>query len=240
MTPEQEKRTYPIAEIFTSIQGEGQYAGTLMTFVRFAGCTVGKPYTQVEKDAYMASPGPPLQIYQERCTAWDGKSFPCDTNYRMTERLTAEEIVARTHGARFVLLTGGEPLMHPLLPVVRALFADGGVFDRRVHIETSGTYDFLPYQRQGCWITVSPKRGYELAQLYRADEIKILVRASDFDFDQFNIRFGTFFDSQKLWIQPVNDEAALIEANVQACIAIIHMYPNIRLSTQLHKVWNVR
>lgn len=33
---------YPITSIFRSIQGEGHFVGEVMTFVRFAGCSVLK------------------------------------------------------------------------------------------------------------------------------------------------------------------------------------------------------
>lgn len=69
---------YPISEIFTSVQGEGVYSGVMMTFIRLAGCTVGKPYKESEKlignniDGFKQLP-----VYTEKCTLYDGREFPC-------------------------------------------------------------------------------------------------------------------------------------------------------------------
>lgn len=103
-----------ITEIFHSIQGESTLAGERFSFVRVTGC--------------------PL-----RCTY-------CDTTYSYTggKWMTLEEIAAevRSHGTRWVLLTGGEPLAHPnSLPLVRKLVAEG----KRVSIETDGEEDVAPY-----------------------------------------------------------------------------------------------
>src|SRR5579862_4361199 len=94
---------YPIAELFVSPQGEGRYTGTLMQFIRFGGCTVGKPFTETERTAQQ------LPIYQEKCTIWDGRTFTCDTDYRVKEKKTVRELVmwADSHDVGYVLLTGG-------------------------------------------------------------------------------------------------------------------------------------
>src|SRR6185369_16374948 len=100
------KLTLPVAEVFTSIHGEGHWAGTLMTFIRLAGCTVGKPM------AKGLLPILSTGAQSTMCTTFDGRQFPCDTDYNMTGKWTVEELLMEIpHNVRHVCITGGEPLM---------------------------------------------------------------------------------------------------------------------------------
>jgi 7-carboxy-7-deazaguanine synthase len=219
--------SYPVAEVFTSIQGEGLYTGAAMTFFRFAGCTVGRPYTAEARTAIG------LSVYQERCSNWDGQGFACDTNYRKAEYLSVPQLMERVYAPR-VLLTGGEPLMHDLGPLVSALLAAG----LRVHLETSGTIaGGILTTYPGMWVTVSPKAGYRAEVLARADEIKVLVDHS-FSEERFLHEFGKSLDI--VWVQPVNREHEIDRENLARCIALIKRHPRVRLSSQAHKYWKVR
>jgi 7-carboxy-7-deazaguanine synthase len=222
---------YPLSEVFSSLQGEGLYAGTRMTFIRFAGCTVGRPYTREAKQALG------LNVYQERCEDWSGASFACDTDFRSKTKLSVEEIMKlpAMDNAMRVCLTGGEPLMHDLYPLLHALHEA----EIKVHLETSGT---IPVVKNGNWdwVTVSPKKLFLPSVLREADEIKVLV-GKDFDDDRFNLAFASTFEYRnKLWVQPINGEFELDRDNIAKCIRLTEAYPWIRLSTQVHKIWKVR
>jgi len=104
-----------ITEIYASIHGESQYAGLPCTLVRTTGCDL-------------------------RCSY-------CDTQYAFTggKEMSIAEILGEIErlGIPFVLLTGGEPMLHQDTPALAArLLATG----RRVAIETSGAHplDLLP------------------------------------------------------------------------------------------------
>ncbi len=118
---------YPVTSVFRSIQGEGHFVGSPMTFVRLAGCSVGGCSIRKECD---------------------------EAPWRATEKLAASQIVTRCllwgAGER-VCVTGGEPTDHDLVPLVAGL-RDAGF---KVHIETSGVRSIAgaPFE----WITVSPK-----------------------------------------------------------------------------------
>lgn len=223
--------TFPIAEIFSSLQGEGLWAGTAMTFIRLAGCTVGRPYTPAAREALE------LNVYQERCTGWDGVSFACDTNYRMYNRLSVLEIMDRPEldKALRVCITGGEPLMHGSLhDLVFALHKRG----IQVHLETSGTLH--PDVVMECdWVAVSPKLNALDSMLLAADEIKVLVGPS-FNEELFLTHYEKYFAKSIVWVGPINSEHALDTINMQKCIELIHRRPQLRLSTQMHKIWSVR
>ncbi|MCX2793404.1 7-carboxy-7-deazaguanine synthase QueE [Microbulbifer thermotolerans] len=105
--PDLSTESLRISEIFYSLQGEARESGLPSVFVRLTGC--------------------PL-----RCTY-------CDSEYAFYggERMTLEQILQKvdSYPARYVCVTGGEPLAQPnCLPLLSAL-CDAGY---RVSLETSG------------------------------------------------------------------------------------------------------
>ena len=137
---------YPIHEIFESLQGEGRHTGRPCLFIRFAGCNLACPW--------------------------------CDTDHSPRLRLSANDLLARVEasGAKSVILTGGEPLLLPLLPLVLGL-RERGVW---VAIETNATIEPEPALREALnYIATSPKLGAPIA-LTRADEVRLVV-ADDVD-----------------------------------------------------------
>lgn len=238
MTDGGDVQSYPISEVFTSVQGEGTHAGVLMTFVRTAGCCVGKPYP---KEMYV---GPKkLPIYTEKCTLYDGRSFNCDTDYRVHKRMTIDEILAEIPWqVKHVCISGGEPLIHDLRPLVAKLKDE----DKEVHLETSGTrpYIFPDAPKSGyIWVTVSPKHGCLKSMIDAADELKLLV---DKDFDPEK-QLETFPEHMTAsiadlahfvptFLQPINGEWEINPKNLELCIEWQRKFPQFRISCQMHKV----
>lgn len=231
-TDNQGLKKYPIAEIFTSIQGEGSFSGTQMTFVRFAGCSVGKKIP----DPIKSNLG--LPVYAEQCCTHDGRIFTCDTDFRTKEVLTVEEILDRVSpGIVHLCLTGGEPLIHDLDALVHECL------HRRmlVHIETSGTIP-IPhvvlnmYTRASFWVTVSPKQGARDAAILAADEVKLLV---DEHFNETHVP-ESILQHRLIWIQPINGEHEISRENLQRCMVLLTKHPSWRLSLQIHKYLKVR
>ena len=101
--------SYPVMELFYSLQGEGYHQGKAAFFIRLAGCDVGCVWCDV-KDS------------------WDASKHPV---------LSVEAIVAAAaaHPSRIAIVTGGEPLLHQLEPLTTALKTAGF----QTHIETSGS-----------------------------------------------------------------------------------------------------
>jgi organic radical activating enzyme len=123
--PAAETATYLVIETFTSIQGEGLRIGVPSTFIRFAHCNLS--------------------------CAW------CDTTYAWKkgemvppEKLGPDAVIARV-AAPDVVMTGGEPLLHDLGPLLDRLPG------RFVTVETNATL-FKPDDRVGLW-SLSPKLG---------------------------------------------------------------------------------
>lgn len=215
---------YPVSETFTSPQGEGVYTGVMMHFIRLAGCSVGRPYP---KSLYQGQGGI-LPVYTEQCTTWDGRTFPCDTDYRTKRRASELTLVAEIPAkVTHVCITGGEPLIHSLEPLMRAIIESG----RWVHLETSGTKP-LVFDAEKLWVTVSPKYGVLDTMLARANELKILVD-ENFKWERLPAMIKTH---PRLYIQPINFEHNVKNANLKLCMEIQQENPNVRLSLQLHKV----
>jgi organic radical activating enzyme len=237
------KRKYPIAEIFTSPQGEGLYSGTMMTFIRLAGCSVGQKITS---EMELRNKFGPLPVYTEMCTTWDGREFACDTDFRTKATMTMDEILSNVPSdVERVCLTGGEPLNFPLTEFIGR--CDGAA--KIIHIETSGTVSFkkafpefttadligdsiLGY----IWITVSPKKGCTEEMYGLANEVKFLV---DEHFDPAKIP-DVAKHKELIWIQPINFENKINWENMQRCLDLQKKYPNWRISNQSHKAWGVR
>jgi len=101
--------SYPVMEMFYSLQGEGYHQGKAAFFIRLAGCDVGCVWCDV-KDS------------------WDASKHP---------QLSIDEIVnaALAHPSKIAIVTGGEPLLHELDPLTTALKTAGF----QTHIETSGS-----------------------------------------------------------------------------------------------------
>lgn len=109
---------YKVVETFISINGEGQHAGELALFIRFAGCNLNCNYC----DTRWANQ--PDVVYQE-----------------MTE--TEIKALVTDSGVRNVTLTGGEPLLQP--GMYQLLETVGSLPDIRIEIETNGSVDIGPY-----------------------------------------------------------------------------------------------
>jgi organic radical activating enzyme len=239
-----EEKKYPISEIFTSWQGEGLWSGTRMTFIRFAGCNVGKPIDKVKDSFISESTGKDTEeygnipIWQEECTSWDGRKFLCDTDFRVKERLTVKEILDRVpQDVEHIVFTGGEPLIHNLDIIVAC------AIDKIIHIETSGTKLIPPSMVQTLWdqvwVTVSPKKDCLMEMAMRANEIKLLV---DDKFDEQKAEALVSFakDDCIIWLSSINGIDSLDKINMDKCKEIAERHPTWRLTQQAHKIWNVR
>jgi 7-carboxy-7-deazaguanine synthase len=216
---------YSINEIYMGIQGEAGWAGTAMAFVRLAGCNVGTPWSPEAQKA-MGIP-----TWRQRCTNWDGISFACDIDYHKQKVKSVEKIMAtpEVSNAHRVCITGGEPFLHDLVPLVKALSHE----KKKVHVETAGTFSVRRVMRYEPWITCSPKHGYLLDVLAAANEIKILV-GKEFDENRFLYEFQAWIHTGKIWFQPIDGQSD--DDNTKKCLALVEKYPGTRISVQLHKI----
>lgn len=208
---------YTVKEIFYTLQGEGANAGRPAVFCRFSGCNL---WTGREADRATAV-----------CTF-------CDTDFvgvgpdggrLATAGALADAVESRWPASerdnRFVVCTGGEPLLQLDADAIQALHARG--FE--VAVETNGTQ---PAPTGLDWICVSPKSNAPL-QLKKGDELKLVFPQADVDPERFR---GLEFDH--FYLQPM-DGPQLAE-NTQAAINYCLAHPWWRLSVQAHKVLKIR
>jgi 7-carboxy-7-deazaguanine synthase len=206
--------SYAVKEIFYTLQGEGAQAGRAAVFCRFAGCNL---WSGREEDRAAAV-----------CRF-------CDTDFVGVDGAgggrfaTAEELAAAVRdtwraeaaGKRFVVCTGGEPLLQIDAELLDALHAHG--FE--IAVETNGT---IAAPEGLDWICVSPKAGAELVQR-SGDELKLVFPQQGITPEQFEgLEFRHFF------VQPM--DGAELAANTERAVRFCMEHPKWRLSLQTHKL----
>lgn len=209
--------TYSIKEMFYTLQGEGAHAGRPAVFCRFSGCNL---WTGRESDRASA-------ICQF-----------CDTDFVGTDGegggkfATAAEVAAAIDAlwpasypaSKYVVFTGGEPLLQLDPPLIAAMHAAG--FE--IAIETNGTIAVPPGVD---WICVSPKMGSQLV-VERGNEIKVVIPQTDQDLAAYE---GLAFDH--FFVQPM--DGPLAEFNTKLAIDTCKRRPQWKLSLQTHKLLQI-
>jgi 7-carboxy-7-deazaguanine synthase len=209
--------SYAVKEIFYTLQGEGANTGRPAVFCRFAGCNL---WSGREADRTGA-------VCRFCDTDFVGTDGPGGGKFGTAEDLAAAVAhawPAPSGAPRFVVCTGGEPLLQLDRALVDALHAEGFA----VAVETNGTCappDGLD------WICVSPKAGAALA-LTRGDELKLVFPQDGIDPAVFeDLAFTHFF------LQPMDGEDR--QRNTAAAVRFCLAHPRWRLSLQTHKLLGI-
>ncbi|OYY89327.1 MAG: 7-carboxy-7-deazaguanine synthase [Sphingomonas sp. 28-66-16] len=210
--------SYAVKEMFLTLQGEGMQAGRRAVFIRFAGCNL---WSGREEDRARA-------VCRFCDTDFVGIDGVGGGRFEQAAGLAA---AAAAHwgeadrAARFVVLTGGEPMLQIDDGLVEALHAQG--FE--IAIETNGTIAVHPGID---WICVSPKAGSSVVQT-RGDELKLVWPQPGTDLAAI-----ASWDFAHWLIQPLDSPA--FEANRAAAIDLVLADPRWRLSLQTHKLLGLR
>jgi len=204
---------YTVNEIYYTLQGEGANTGRPAVFLRFAGCNL---WSGREADRATAI-----------CQFCD-TDFVGGTKYPSAEQL-AEEVAGQWFGngtsKRFVVITGGEPLLQLDTPLIGALHALG--FE--IAIETNGTIDAPPGID---WICMSPKAGMAIKQR-SGHELKLVYpQAGITPAELERLKFKHFF------LQPMDGPE--VEQNTALATRYCLEHPRWRLSLQTHKLLGIR
>ncbi|HRP81697.1 MAG TPA: 7-carboxy-7-deazaguanine synthase QueE [Flavobacteriales bacterium] len=194
----------PVMEAFHTLQGEGAYTGQAAYFIRLAGCDVGCTWCDVKE-------------------SWDAGRHPV---------MAVEAIVAGAlrHPARIAVVTGGEPLLHPLGPLTGALRKAGF----RTHLETSGS---SPISGEWHHVCFSPKKFKAPVPGFHtlADEMKVVV------FNKHDLKWAeghaalTRQDCM-LYLQPEWGKRSEMTPLV---VNYVMEHPRWRVSLQTHKYLNI-
>ncbi|HEV8106222.1 MAG TPA: 7-carboxy-7-deazaguanine synthase [Burkholderiales bacterium] len=205
---------YAVKEIFYTLQGEGANVGTPAVFLRFAGCNL---WSGREEDRASA-------VCKFCDTDFVGTEGAAGGKFAVAGALADAVLAAWPRGTelnRFVVCTGGEPLLQLDAPLLERLHAHRF----RVAIETNGT---LPPPAAIDWICVSPKAGAPLS-VRAGNELKLVFPQPGAEPERFEqLEFANFF------LQPMDGPQRA--RNTELAVAYCRTHPRWRLSLQTHKL----
>ena len=210
--------SYQVKEIFYTLQGEGSHAGRPAVFCRFAGCNL---WSGREPDRATA-------VCRFCDTDFVGTDGTLGGKFKSADAL-ADQIEAqwpagdRAH--RFVVMTGGEPLLQVDGALIAALHARGF----QIAVETNGT---IAAPAGIDWICVSPKAGAPWIQR-EGQELKLVWPQPAFDLAELEAASFTH-----RYLQPMDNPER--QRNTEACIQLCLERPAWRLSLQTHKITGIR
>jgi 7-carboxy-7-deazaguanine synthase (Cx14CxxC type) len=208
---------YFVKEAFRTLQGEGLNAGRVAVFCRFAGCNL---WSGREADRAAAV----CRFCDTDFVGVDGEG-----GGRFDHASALATHLATLWGTdaaeRFVVLTGGEPLLQVDSALVDALHAEGF----RIALESNGT---LPAVSGIDWVCISPKADAPLVQT-SGDELKLV-------YPQPGAEPGRFerLDFRHFLLQPMDGPEIL--RNTRAAIDYCLAHPRWRLSLQTHKTIGIK
>jgi 7-carboxy-7-deazaguanine synthase len=206
--------TYSVKEIFYTLQGEGANVGRPAVFCRFAGCNL---WSGLEQDRSQGI----CQFCDTDFVGTDGVGGGKFANAEALAGAVAACWPARASDKKFVVCTGGEPLLQLDEELVRAFHEYG--FE--VAVETNGTQ---PAPSGLDWICVSPKAGAPVV-LSAGSELKLVYPQEGAMPEQFTgLRFEHFF------LQPMDGPHR--ERNTKLATEYCLTHPKWRLSLQTHKL----
>lgn len=193
---------YSLVEIFESLQGEGRNTGRPVVFVRFAGCNLSCPW--------------------------------CDTDVAKRFELSLADLIAevKTHRAKSVILTGGEPTVQKGMDeLVAALKAEG----YWIGVETNGTNEPAWFAAVD-YVACSPKAEYpDRIRLTKANEVRLV--ASSEAVLEFARLVRKRIAATDYYISPCEREGNIDFATAKSVLAQLDGFS---LSVQLHKILGFR
>ena len=205
--------TYAVKEIFYTLQGEGRNAGRAAVFCRFAGCNL---WSGRDNDRASAA----CNFCDTDFVGADGPGGARFTSAGELADAIGNTWLRNAVGKRFVVLTGGEPLLQVDSDLLDALHAK----DFDVAVETNGT---LPLPQGIDWVCVSPKGKTKLAAT-AGDELKLVFPQVGVDPSQFEeLAFDHFL------LSPL--DGPQLAQNTKAAVSYCLHHPRWRLSLQTHK-----
>ena len=230
---------YEVAQIHPTLQGEGIHSGRRMILLRLQGCNLNCPWCDTSHAK---------RVTESENSIYDEERVRCG-RVGACEQDIADYVFAlsRKHATKAVLLTGGEPTVWVLRPLIEAL----SVYGLRVHLETNGTSWQINERYE--FVTLSPKlcvpRGntIPLGFVTRADEIKFVVAANrpeelEVIYSWLSKYANHLSTDTPIIIQPCYDKN--YDANVAFCVDAVRFWKGplamqVRLGLQLHRILGI-
>lgn len=197
---------YEVTETFYSLQGEGLHTGRPMFFIRLSGCNLQCDF--------------------------------CDTDYTHKQELTEYQLLelASKTPTNHILITGGEPLLQDLSPLVKLLKNSNYI----LHLETNASiYDPIVYKFD--WVTTSPKStDFDNRILLSSSEIKIICGIEGWKEIITEVKKISFCN--RLLLLPLDTRSA-DPADIDwttVALAFCLKNPHFSLCLQTHKLLKIR
>lgn len=210
---------YSVKEIYLTIQGEGGQTGLPAVFLRFAGCNLWNGLESGRTEA----------VCKFCDTDFIGTDGPGGGKFKTASDLARAVASAWPDGQddRWVVCTGGEPLLQMDADLIEALHAESF----KIAVESNGT---IAAPSGIDWLCISPKAGAVLKQT-SGHELKLVFPQAENkpeDFEQL--------DFQRFSLQPRDGSAEGAEdqnsEHLQAALSYSLAHPQWRLSLQTHKL----
>lgn len=210
--------SYSVKEIYLTIQGEGGQTGLPAVFLRFAGCNL---WSGLERDRADA-------VCKFCDTDFVGVDGPGGGKFKTPQDLVQaiESHWPKGGANRWIVATGGEPLLQLDRALIDALHAAGF----KIAVESNGTV-IAPDGID--WLCISPKAGAPVVQT-SGHELKLV-------YPQLENRPEDFTDMNftRFSLQPRDDSLFAPEKNadhIKACVDYCLANPKWALSIQTHKM----
>ncbi len=200
-----------VTEIFFSLQGEARTIGYPTVFIRLTGCPLRCGY--------------------------------CDTEYAFSggDWMSLDKVIEKTavYDAKYVTVTGGEPLAQPdVIPLLTQL-CDSGY---EVSLETSGSRDISDVDDRVSVVMdlktpgsgESDKNLYEnIQRLDQNDQVKFVIQdREDYEWSREQLAKSTLDQKCEVLFSPVHDK---LEPDLLAKWILDDRLP-VRMQVQLHKI----
>jgi 7-carboxy-7-deazaguanine synthase (Cx14CxxC type) len=204
---------YSVKEMFLTLQGEGGQTGRAAVFCRFAGCNL---WSGREEDRAAAT----CDFCDTDFVGVDGEGGGKFADAGALARRLAE-VWGEGREERFVVFTGGEPLLQVDAALIDAVHTEKFF----IAVESNGTLAPPPGVD---WLCVSPKAGAPLRATAGA-ELKLVYPQEESPPENFqSLAFDHF------WLQPMDGPDR--SKNTAAAVAYCLKNPRWRLSLQTHKM----
>ena len=210
--------TYSVKEVFYTLQGEGANAGRPAVFCRFSGCNL---WSGREEDRATAS----CRFCDTDFIGTDGTGGGKFVDAHSLAERIASFWPTEDAGHRFVVLTGGEPLLQVDAALIDALHD----LHFEIAVETNGT---VPAPAGIDWLCVSPKAGTHWIQR-SGNELKVVWPQPGIDLDDMS---SAHFSHR--FLQPM--DGPMRDGNLRECISRCLSTPAWKLSLQTHKITGIR
>ena len=209
--------TYSVKEIFYTLQGEGTHAGRPAVFCRFSGCNL---WSGRESDRLSAE----CRFCDTDFVGTDGERGGKFADSDSLANIIDSLWPATYAPSKFVVFTGGEPLLQLDDALIKSMHACG--FE--IAIETNGT---LPVPAGIDWVCVSPKAGTRLTAR-KGNELKVVIPQADQTLADYEA-----LEFEHFYLQPMDGPD--IERNTRLAIELCKSNPKWKLSLQTHKLLQI-